>query len=390
MTAQKQQAETKQRLLGAFNAHFQLSDTELAALTSSAEPVTDEFFHALVRLKSIHNSSQVLLGYEDQQLGLEILEQSSKQLNAAFQKLFRWTQRELKTVDLENPQLSSGVRRALRVLAERAPLFQGCLDFFAESREHTLSDSFYSALTGTAGGVGQAIEMNAHDPLRYVSDMLAWVHAATVGEREALHNLFISDADEISKNLQAGHESQPWLRRSDSAEGEDLSVDTYFDGKKALNSLVDRDLSGVMRQLRQRIDQIVQSHEDATLSYQISNLITFYSSIFTSLLSWNSTIVEALQPGARLAMDQFRASMRDMIVNLDGDTSAAPADLSPPYFLLEALQTLKRLMKSYDTSFTTTVSVDERTAGFRPILAEALDPYPVSYTHLTLPTKRIV
>ena len=377
MMTQRQQTETKQQLLGAFTSHFLLSDTEITSLTSTAEPVTDAFFQALTRVKKIHDDSQLLLGTEDQQLGLEILEQSSKQLNAAFQKLFRWTQRELRELDLENPQLSTSVRRALRVLAERPALFQSCLDFFAENREQVLSDAFYAALTGGSaqrtGGpaLGKAIELSAHDPLRYVSDMLAWAHAATVGEREALQILFISDADEISKNIKAGREREPWLQITDGADGEEVAA---FDGKKALNDLVDRDMSGVLRQLRQRVEQTVQSHEDATLAYQISNLIRFYCSIFVPFLGPDSAIVQTLQPIIQKAFEQFRTLMRDHIANIHSDVAVTPLDLSPPDFLLEALDTLKGLMKSYDTSLAGASPGGDR-SGFQAVLEEALDPY---------------
>lgn len=378
MTAQKRQTETKQQLLEAFTTHFTLSDDEVVALTSTAEPVTDAFFSALVRVKKIHDDSQLLLGSEDQQLGLEILDRSSKQLNGAFQKLFRWTQRELRTLDLENPQLSNAVRRALRVLAERPALFQSCLDFFAESRDHVLSEAFHAALTGgsaqqqAAGpALGKAIELSAHDPLRYVSDMLAWAHAATVGEHEALQILFISDADEISKNIKASREREPWLQMNTSTDEDSVAA---FDGKQALNDLVDRDMAGVLRQLRQRIEQIIQSHEDATLAYQISNMITFYCSIFTTALGQGSGIVQTLQPVTQKAFEQFRTTMRDHIANIHSDMTAASSDLSPPEFFVEALQTLIGLMKSYDTSLAS-VKAGREGPGFQPVLDEALDPY---------------
>jgi len=376
MTRQRHQTEAKQKLLTAFNSHFLLSDAELSALTSATQPITDVFFDALERAQRIYHDSQVLLGSEDQQLGLEILDQTSHHVNTAFQKLFRWTQRELKTIDLENPQLSHAIRKALRVLAERPQLFQSCLDFFAENREQTLSDAFYAALTGsvpinttTVSVPSRAIELNAHEPLRYVSDMLAWAHAATVGERQALQILFVSDADEISKSLKAGHERQPWLQADD----EDMPQP--FDGSKALNDLVDRDLSGVSRQLKQRIEQILHSREDATLAYQISNLVNFYTSIFNSLLGPESIIQQSLQPVTAMALEQFKNITRDHIANLHTDVSVAPTDLSPPDFLDDALDTLKGLMKSYDTSFVGATTAEERAIGFRPVLLEAIDPY---------------
>lgn len=66
--------------------------------------------------------------------------------------------------------------------------------------------------------------------------------------------------------------------------------------------------------------------------------------------------------------------MRDHIANIHSDVSVTPLDLSPPDFLLEALETLKGLMKSYDTSLANASSGEDRT-GFQAVLEEALDPY---------------
>jgi hypothetical protein len=369
LLSQKKQVETKQHILGAFKSHFLVSEDESTVLTSTAEPVNEEFFQTLTRVKNIHHDCQVLLGTEDQRLGLEILEQSSKQLNAAFQKLYRWVQREFKTLDLENPQINASVRRSLRVLAERPTLFQSCLDLFAEARENILSDSFYAALTGSTSDTGnlstKPIEFQAHDPLRYVGDMLAWAHSATVSEREALEVLFISDGDEIKRSIQAGLESDPWLRRAD---GDEI----IFDGKKALNQLVSRDLTGVARLLRQRTEQVIQSHEDAALAYKIANLIGFYKNTFSKLLGADSEVLELFKSLEDSAMRQFRGNMRDHVASVQSELAVAPADLSPPEFLEEALQMLRVLAKSYDTSITT---IDDEENGFQPVLAETLDPF---------------
>jgi hypothetical protein len=364
---QRKQVESKQQILQAFNTHFLVSDEEATVLTSTAEPVNEEFFQVLTRVKKIHHDCQVLLGTEDQRLGLQVLEQSSKQLNAAFQKLYRWIQREFKTLDLENPQISASVRRSLRVLAERPTLFQSCLDSFAEARESILSDSFHSALTGSASEAEhiatKPIEFHAHDPLRYIGDMLAWAHSTIVSEREALENLFISDGDEIKRSIQEGLESEPWLRDEEAE---------IFDGRKALNSLVSRDLTSVARVLRQRTEQVIQSHDDATLAYKIANLIGFYKSTFVKLLGSDSDVLEVFNTLETSAMRQFRANMRDYVAAVQSDIAVPPPDLSPPDFLDEALQTLKVLAKSYDTS---SASADNQDQGFQAVLAEALDPF---------------
>jgi hypothetical protein len=371
LMSQRDQVETKQQLLQAFNKHFIMSDDDIAVLTSTAEPVNDRFFTVLTRAKKLQADCEILLGTENQRLGLEIMDQVSKCLGGAFQKLYRWIQREFKGLNLENPQISSSIRRALRVLAERPSLFQNCLDSFAEAREHILSDAFYTALTG-ASITGEEdksvkpIELAAHDPLRYVGDMLAWTHSATVSEREALEVLFVSDGDEIAKGIKAGRDNEPWNKYADD---EDTSE---FDGLKALNELVDRDVMGVAQVLRQRIGQVIQSHEETIMAYKIANLLNFYRATFAKLLGQDSTLLETLESLEELALRQFRVLMRDHVAGLQGDSQQVPKDLDPPQFLQDGLKQLTAIMKTYDTSF---ASDESRQKEFRPILVEAFDPY---------------
>ena len=369
---QKDQVETRQKLLKAFNAHFIMAEEDIATLTSTAEPVNDQFFSILSRAKKIQNDCEILLGTENQRLGLEIMEQTSKTLNGAFQKLYRWIQREFKSLNLENPQISASIRRALRVLAERPSLFQNCLDFFAEAREHVLSDAFYTALTGrkVSGEEDPSlkpIELSAHDPLRYVGDILAWTHSATVSEREALEVLFISDGDEIAKGIQAGRDNEPWNRIT-----EDQDDSGSFDGLKALNDLVGRDVAGVARVLRQRIGQVIQSHEETIMAYKIANLINFYRVTFAKLLGEDSVLLESLATLEESALHQFRALMRDHVASLQAESQTAPSNLGPPDFLQEGLKQLTAIMKTYDSSFTPQSS---RETDFIPILEEAFDPF---------------
>ena len=367
LLAQKNEAETKQQLLDAFNKHFVLSDDDLNHLTATNSGVDDQFFSLLGRLKRIHADCQVLLGYENQRLGLELMDRSSRHLNSAFQKLFRWIQSEFKILDLENPRMNASIRRALRVLAERPALFQNCLDYFAEARERNLSDAFYSALTGsntqTDDRTAKPMEYYAHDSLRFVGDMLAWTHSAAVSERESLEVLFISEGDEMAKGIQAGIESEPWLQESTEA----------FDGQRSLEQLVNRDLAGVSKALRLRIEQVIKSDEDSVTAYKVANLIDFYRVTFIRLLGSESTTLRVLTTLHDSAMQQYRTTMRDHASGLPTDPPLpAPPDLRPPAFLSDALARLTEIIKSFDSSFTPDESRD---SAFASLLAESLDPF---------------
>ncbi|KAI0517707.1 oligomeric complex COG6 [Xylaria bambusicola] len=385
LMTQKTNIETKQQLLKGFKDHFVLTDDEVASLTLTSEPVDDRFFAVLAKAKRIRKDCEVLLGFENQTLGLEVMDRTSKNLNHAFQKLYRWIQREFKTLNLENPQIHSSVRRALRVLAERPSLFQSCLDFFAEAREQILSDSFYLALTGmSASGAKdhsvKPIELAAHDPLRYVGDMLAWAHSATVSEREALEVLFVSDGNEIAKGMQEGRENELWRFMAD--EGDDGPPE--FDAVKALNELVDRDLAGAARILRQRIEQVIQANEETILAYKLANLLSFYKFTFSRLLGVTNAEAILLQSMTNLeseALRQFRSLMRDYIATLQGEFQHTPADLAPPDFLQEALKQLSAIMQTYETSLDTSTSKgggedqEDDDDEFQPILTESFDPF---------------
>ena len=367
LLVQKQEIETKKQLLDAFNKHFIISEEDLLVLTGANEAVNDGFFAILNKVKHIYVDCQVLLGTENQRLGLELMDQSSRNLNIGYQKLYRWIQKEFKTLNLESPHISSIIRRALRALAERPTLFQSCLDFFAEAREHVLTDAFYLALTGSwsendQNPVTKPIEFYAHDPLRYVGDMLAWTHSATVSEREALESLFIADGDEISKSFQAGRQAEPWS----------AGDDENFDGRKALGELVNRNVAGVARALRQRIEQVLQNHEDAVLLYKIANLIIFYRVTFIKLLGSDSSLLETLSSLAQSALRHFRTVVSDSVSAVEADIAAPNPDLQIPDFLNENLTQFATLLKTYDSSLTPASS---RVADFEPVTSQALDPF---------------
>lgn len=367
LLAQKRELETKGQLLDAFKKHFVVSEDSLMVLSTNPDDVDDRFFTVLKRVKQIYVDCQVLLGHENERLGLELMDQTSRQLNVGYQKLYRWTQKEFKNLNLENPQISSLVRRALRALSERPTLFQGCLDLFAEARERVLTDAFYSALTGSAAAVEQdpmmkPIDFHAHDALRYVGDMLAWTHSATVSEREALENLFVSEGEEFKKGFEAGREAEPWSAADTEA----------FDGQKALGDLVNRNVAGIARALRQRVEQVLQHHEDAVLLYKIANLIDFYRVTFAKLLGPDSPLLATLITCEESSLRYFTSIVAEHVTSINADLSGAPSTLHIPDFLDEALAQFSALLKSYDSSLRPTAS---KATDFEPIIHSALTPY---------------
>lgn len=363
---QKMKIDTKLVLLNAFNQHFNLSDDDLACLMSSTILVDDEFFRRLGKLEKVHADCQVLLGSEDQQLGIDLMDQSARTLNGAYDKLSRWIQKEFKTLDLENPRIHAPIRRALRILARQPSLFQECLNFFAEARERNLSDAFYAALTGSSSQTDdkstKPMEYYAHDSHRFVGSILAWLHSAAVSERESLEFLFIAEDGEIARGLKAGMENEPWAQEEDQV----------FDGTKSLELLINRDLAGVSRAIRQRVEQVIKSDDDPVLAYKIAHLISFYEITLARLLGAQSPVLQNLSNLQESALQQYRMSTKEYANSIPTDSSHVPADLAPPDFLTDALSRLQEILKAYDASYATSERQEDDLAS---IFEEALEPF---------------
>lgn len=69
LISQLKEMEVKEAVLTSFKNHYVVSEDELVAMTSSAEPVNDDFFRTLERVKGIHRDCEFLLSSENQTAG---------------------------------------------------------------------------------------------------------------------------------------------------------------------------------------------------------------------------------------------------------------------------------------------------------------------------------
>jgi conserved oligomeric Golgi complex subunit 6 len=109
------------------------------------------------------------------------------------------------------------------------------LDAFSEMRRKVVLQDFMEALTQGDNALStRAIDVQAHDAIRYLGDILAWTHQAVAGEKEILTLIFGVAANSQQSQLDPG--SERWLE-----DGTILS---------ALDDLIERDLEGTIRPIR--------------------------------------------------------------------------------------------------------------------------------------------
>src|SRR5271170_6108456 len=102
-------------------------------------------------------------------------------------------------------------------------------------RRKVVLQDFMEALTqGENSLSARAIEIQAHDPLRYLGDILAWTHQAVASEKEILTLIFGVAANSRQSQLEPG--SERWLEDG-----------TIF---SALEDLIETDLEGTIRPIR--------------------------------------------------------------------------------------------------------------------------------------------
>lgn len=378
----------KGKVMQTFLAKFQLSVQELQALkgnttlgkhghhlgskmspTPSPSPrLTPEFFASLSKVKKIHNDCKVLLRSNQQQAGLEIMEQMALLEESAYERLYRCLQEEMRGLTSENPEIRSLSCSAIAALHSRPVLFQYVLTEFSTARRTAIVRGFIQALTrGGPGGTPCPIELHSHDPLRYVGDMLAWVHQAVATEKE------------LSMNL---------LRDIQEKLGVAVTVPI---AQETLGHVTE----GIGRPLQVRIEQVLTTEQDAIVLFKLKNLIHFYHHVVKSIVIGHSlsgvatptsgpsgappTLTHTLGENSLastlhclhgLADKMFLNALSCQASKLLERVDSPPEDLSPSPTLTRSLGLLRDLLLSHDASI---ASIEDRKAQFKTITSILVD-----------------
>ncbi|CAO3609200.1 unnamed protein product [Cunninghamella echinulata] len=314
-----------------FLEKFTLNQDEIRILTSSNTTVNDDFFNALSHLQQIHSDCKLLLMTSHQQAGLQIMESMSLYQETAYEKLYRWTQNESRSsFGGDSIDVSTLMTKALYSLKHRPVLFQTILDELAVARRDAVARAFITALT-RGGPSSRPIELQAHDSLRYIGDMLAWVHQACASEKEMLESLF--------------QRSVTFTQNSD--DYQDISSTII---KDAVDDLLDAAMEGTCRPLKTRMEQVLVLQPGALVSYQCANLIQFYAITLGRLLRKGSILAKTLYENTDMAYKYFYKTLNAQSQRLLQTVDPPSSDLSVSPVVREMTLQLKEILASYDSS----------------------------------------
>ncbi|CAJ1421572.1 unnamed protein product [Effrenium voratum] len=263
--------DLKQQVLDRFLGRFRLSEADTQAVRSGDRPLDDDFFTAFERLEQVRANARHMLNTSGQQTsGVDILHETSEILEASYERMFVWVQQQCRgprdvavakstSAELDTPA-GNVLKRVLRLLRERPVYFNHCLRDIARVRKQALQQRFLEALSQGDGYGTRPIELQAGEPVRFVSDMFAWIHENVTTEQEALGSLMGKDsADEaVTRD------------RLPSEEGSTMTVVGF-------EEMLDIALEGVAATLVTRAKQSLQANTSIVTVYKVSQVFSFFA-----------------------------------------------------------------------------------------------------------------
>ncbi|KAJ3292250.1 Golgi transport complex subunit 6 [Rhizoclosmatium sp. JEL0117] len=365
----REKAVAKTTIATTFLERFTPSDAEVEILTSSTAPLSDDYFVALNRLAKISDECNTHLMNENQKAGNEIIESIAIYQEKAYTRLYTWIlHSQLPSFKHETPDCPPVLRKAMAALKSRPSLFQSCMQEISQTRQETVVKCFTDALTrGGPGGLPRPIELHAHDPVRYVGDMLAWLHQASVGERELVEALFFGSA---SANGVTVTQDDVFSTLTMGLEGRQEPESVY--------SILDKCMERTCRPLKSRIDEVLASHPTATIAYKLATTLQFYAHTIGRVIGESSILCVELKGLHKKAFNVFLDILGAQGLRMSAFVQKPGRDLNPPPAVKEAVLQLRELMASYESSMmvqedaSTTAEGGE--TGFSKILSASLDP----------------
>ncbi|KAF5745078.1 Component of oligomeric golgi complex isoform 1 [Tripterygium wilfordii] len=346
----------RQEIVSCFLRDYQLSNEEISALRD--EELNENFFKALSHVQEIHANCKVLLRTHHQRAGLELMDMMAVYQEGAYERLCRWVQAECRKLgDTDNPEVSDLLKTAVRCLKERPVLFKYCAEEVANMRHNALFRRFISALTrGGPGGLPRPIEVHAHDPLRYVGDMLGWLHQALASERELA--LALLDPDAV---VDTGSTASSRFSKSLDNESANTENDLTF--------VLDRIFEGVCRPFKVRVEQVLQSQPSLIISYKLCNTLEFYSYTISDLLGRDTALCNTLLALKDAALKTFFEILKIRGEKLLRYPPLVSVDLSPPPAVREGVSVLLEIIETHNS-----MMVSASGKSFDPVISALLDP----------------
>uniref|UniRef100_A0AA85JSJ7 Conserved oligomeric Golgi complex subunit 6 n=1 Tax=Trichobilharzia regenti TaxID=157069 RepID=A0AA85JSJ7_TRIRE len=323
-------AEMKAYLLELLVGSYQISQEDAYILSSKVHPIDNTFFSALSRCREMKNNCKELFKSKEMAFSSSMMNEVVKTLDLAFERLYEWAQNECRNQVNETPEISLNLRCALSELQEKPVLLKYALDEYASARRKatvrllmdTLTighDPNSSTINNSTGVIHvKPIQMRSHDPVRFVSDILACIHQLTASEKEYINSLCKNCHDTLINDLKT------------------ICLDTITESFCAHFKLT--------------MENLLISHHDAVVLYRINNILSFYQHTFMLLLESTASLVLCVDDVQQLCKRLLLNTLKQFVKQNLEQPDLPNSELSPNELVNDTLQLLVQMLGSQDIS----------------------------------------
>lgn len=364
--------ENKQEVLRRFLERFRLSEADTQLVRNGDQPLDAAFFDAFERLEQVRANARLMLSTCGQQTsGVDILHETSEILEASYERMFVWVQQQCRgprsaavtkntATELDTPA-GTVLKRVLTLLAERPVYFNHCIRDISRVRRQTLVQRFFEALNQGDPSGSRPIELQACDPVRYIGDMLAWVHENSASEREAISALMGRAGSEQSSNGAVS---------SVAPAGSPPDLGTAL---VSFSDILDFTVEGLVTPFSNRVKQVLEVQASIVVVYKVAQVFSFFAKTLEDVLGTKESclvnVCRDLHARTYQAfLDMWEAQAQKL---RQGVVGVYVSELAAPPFVIEAVNTLSEVLSIYDMAL---VPAEERESDFLPILSAAFDP----------------
>ncbi|KAJ1652798.1 Golgi transport complex subunit 6 [Dispira simplex] len=344
-------------------------------ITQVRELVGPPFFQVVQALRDIHRDITWVLALPEQRVGNDIQKQVTETEEVMYNILYQWIHFECYlTLNTEEPNITPVYHQALEVLRERPTLWNAIVAILIDLRREAMVANFTVALVGNSVFIetdrfsaqaiplrsshAQPLELHAADPLRYIGDMVAWVHQAHASVREWLDAVVPPDNTLASNSPGGTPNSSPHST-------------TPIRTTEMLEDIVE----GLCQPLWLRVSQALQSDRlELVAAFRIFHLLHLYAHLITKATRVESSMTRTLTQLNELAKNQFYRLLHYWAATHANQTlnPQESPDLAVSDVVREMVNMLTTLLGIQQQSLMTTIPVNGGTQTFEQELAGRL------------------
>lgn len=284
---QKKIIDLKKNILLAFKSTFTVTQYEehLIRFADLNDPaIGSDFFNAIDKIKSIQNNCDVLLGMENEKLGMNIMKQMSDLLASVNERISSYVQNNIDYVysgSNSNYHISKKINIStfqkclIYMWQNNRSGFDSIMSDMVESRSRLIANEFINQLKGYSEEVSTSnmknsylkndakkhqsrLFLSSYDTIKFMSDSLAYIHSLLVNEMENSRSFLTFD----------------FISTEGNSELEDM-----------VGSVVLRIISGLNKPLKGAVESVLRQEGKLPTLVNSYDLLELYSGMFSKLLN---------------------------------------------------------------------------------------------------------